>query len=47
MEEEKRCEVVGRESGMKNIYIDCNSKDKKILVEVVDKESSFQQYVDE
>lgn len=31
---------------MKNIYIDCNSKEKKILVEVVDKESSFEQFND-
>ncbi|HIR49255.1 MAG TPA: hypothetical protein IAB35_04670 [Candidatus Faecimonas gallistercoris] len=43
MEEEKRCEVVGRESGMKNIYIDSNSKEGKLLVEVVDKESSLKQ----
>lgn len=41
MEEEKRCEVVGQESAMKNIYIDSNSREGKILVEVVDKESSF------
>ncbi len=26
---------------MKNIYIDSNSREGKILVEVVDKESSF------
>lgn len=44
-EQEKSCDK--EEIMMKNIYIDCNSKDKKILVEVVDKESSFQQYVDE
>lgn len=41
MEEDKRCEVVERESAMKNIYIDSNSKEGKLLVEVVDKESSL------
>ena len=41
MEEDKRCEVVGREAAMKNIHIDCNSKEGKLLVEVVDKESSL------
>lgn len=41
MEDEKRCEVVGRESAMKNIHIDSNSKEGKLLVEVVDKESSL------
>ena len=41
MEEVKRCEVVGREAAMKNIHIDCNSKEGKLLVEVVDKESSL------
>ena len=41
MEEEKRCDVVSRESGMKNIHIDSNSKEGKLLVEVVEKESSL------
>ena len=41
MEEDKRCEVVGRESAMKNIHIDSNSKEGKLLVEVVNKESTM------
>lgn len=47
MEEEKRCEVVGREAAMKNIHIDSNSKEGKLLVEVVDKESTLQRLEDE
>ena len=41
MENEKRCEVVSHESGLKNIHIDSNSKEGKLLVEVVDKESTL------
>ena len=41
MEEEKRCDVVSHEVGMKNIHIDSNSKEGKLLVEVVEKESSL------
>ena len=47
MEDEKRCEVVGRESAMKNIHIDSNSKEGKLLIEVVDKESTLQRLEDE
>ena len=41
MEDEKRCEVVERESAMKNIHIDSNSNEGKLLVEVVNKESTM------
>jgi len=47
MEDEKRCEVVSHESGLKNIHIDSNSKEGKLLVEVVDKESTLQHLEDE
>lgn len=47
MEDEKRCDVVGRESAMKNIHIDSNSKEGKLLVEVVEKESTLQRLEDE
>jgi len=47
MEDEKRCDVVGRESAMKNIHIDSNSKEGKLLVEVVEKESTLQHLEDE
>lgn len=47
MEEDKRCEVVVHESVMKNINIDSNSKEGKLLVEVVNKESSLQRLGDE
>ncbi|MCI6108404.1 MAG: hypothetical protein SOU84_06265 [Candidatus Faecimonas sp.] len=46
MEEEKRCEVIEQESALKNIYIDSNSKEGKLLVEVVDKESTLQRLED-
>lgn len=46
MEENKRCEVVGVESAIKNIYIDSNSKEGKLLVEVVNKESTLQRLED-
>ena len=41
MEDEKRCEVISHESGLKNIHIDSNSKEGKLLVEVVNKESTM------
>lgn len=41
MEDEKRCEVISHESGLKNIHIDSNSKEGKLLIEVVDKESTL------
>ena len=47
MEDEKRCEVVSHESGLKNIHIDSNSKEGKLLIEVVDKESTIQHLEDE
>lgn len=47
MEDEKRCEVISHESGLKNIHIDSNSKEGKLLVEVVDKESTLQHLEDE
>lgn len=46
MEEEKRCEVIEQESVLKNIYIDSNSKEGKLLIEVVDKESTLQRLED-
>ena len=47
MEEDKRCEVVSREANMKNIHIDSNSSEGKLLVEVVNKESTLQRLEDE
>lgn len=47
MEDEKRCEVISHESGLKNIHIDSNSKEGKLLIEVVDKESTLQHLEDE
>lgn len=38
---EKTVETVEKLSGMKNINIDCNSKEGKLLVEVVEKESTI------
>ena len=46
MDEEKRCEVIEQESALKNIYIDSNSKEGKLLIEVVDKESTLQRLED-
>lgn len=39
--DKRREDVVKRESGLYNIHIDCNSKEGKMLVEVVEKESSI------
>ena len=47
MEDEKRCEVISHEGGLKNIHIDSNSKEGKLLIEVVDKESTLQHLEDE
>lgn len=41
MKDEKRCEVISMESGMKNIYIDSNSQEGKLLIEVVEKHSTM------
>lgn len=38
---EKLIETVKNESGLYNINVDCNSKEGKMLVEVVEKESSL------
>ena len=37
---------VKKEAGLHNINIDCNSKEGKILVEVVEKEAGFKKYED-
>lgn len=47
MNEEKLRDVIKHESAMKNIYIDSNSKEGKLLIEVVDKESTLQKLEDE
>lgn len=39
-----RVETIKNESGLYNINIDCNSKEGKMLVEVVEKESSLKKY---
>ena len=36
-----RTDVVAKESGLYNINVDCNSKEGKMLIEVVEKESSL------
>ena len=41
MKDDKRIETVKKESGLYNINIDCNSKEGKTLIEVVEKESSL------
>lgn len=40
-EEKNRIKTVKRESGLYNINVDCNSKEGKMLIEVVEKESTF------
>ncbi len=40
--DKRRKDVVKRESGLHNINIDCNSKEGKMLIEVVEKESSLE-----
>ncbi len=41
MEKNNIVEVVKNTSGLSNINVDCNSKEGKMLVEVVEKESSL------
>lgn len=41
MNNDKMIETVVKESGLYNINVDCNSKEGKMLVEVVEKESSL------
>lgn len=43
---DKRIDTVKTESGLSNINIDCNSKEGKMLVEVVEKESSLKKIED-
>lgn len=43
---DKRIDTVKKESGLPNINIDCNSKEGKMLVEVVEKESSLKKIED-
>ena len=43
---DKRIDTVKNESGLPNINIDCNSKEGKTLVEVVEKESSLKKIED-
>lgn len=38
---EDRIETVKKESGLYNINVDCNSKEGKMLIEVVEKESTM------
>ena len=38
---DKRIEVLKKDIGFCNINVDCNSKEGKMLIEVVEKESSF------
>lgn len=38
---DKRIDTVKTESGLTNINIDCNSKEGKMLIEVVEKEASL------
>ena len=38
---DKRIKTIKNESGLYNINVDCNSKEGKMLIEVVEKESSL------
>jgi len=40
-ENKERIDVVKNESGLYNVNIDCNSKEGKLLIEVVEKESTL------
>ena len=42
----KRIDTIKTEVGLSNINIDCNSKEGKMLVEVVEKESSMKKIED-
>ena len=44
MEKNNIVETVKNTSGLCNINVDCNSKESKMLVEVVEKESSLKKY---
>ena len=39
--DKNRINTVSKESGLYNIHVDCNSKEGKMLVEVVEKESTM------
>jgi len=41
MNNDKIIETVVKESGLYNINVDCNSKEGKMLIEVVEKEASL------
>lgn len=41
---EKITDTVEKTSGLCNINVDCNSKEGKMLIEVVEKESSLKKY---
>lgn len=45
--DKQRIDVVKNESGLYNINVDCNSKEGKMLIEVVEKESSLKKLEDE
>lgn len=40
-EDKERIDVVRQESGLYNVHVDCNSKEGKMLIEVVEKESTM------
>lgn len=44
--DDNRIDVVKNESGLYNINVDCNSKEGKMLIEVVEKESSMKKIED-
>lgn len=44
--DDKRIDVIKNESGLYNINVDCNSKEGKMLIEVVEKESSLKKIKD-
>ena len=43
-EKEKTIDTVAKESGLYNINVDCNSREGKMLIEVVEKESSLKKH---
>ena len=45
--DKQRIDVVKNESGLYNINVDCNSKEGKMLIEVVEKESSLKKLEEE
>lgn len=44
--DKERIDTIKTESGLYNINVDCNSKEGKMLVEVVEKESSLKKLED-